>query len=234
MQMDIGDWEPVYEAILRDFGFDRSADEYARDFTAEVATSFDFDRFSVMEGATVAIAGGGPSMETETATAESADVVIAASVAADHLLEAGVDVDLMVTDLDKNLDTAIDLSRSGVPVAIHAHGDNIALLRESLPQFDHDHVIATTQAHPTDAVYNFGGFTDGDRAAFLADEFGAAAFRFPGWNLQDVSVGPIKRRKLAWAERLLFWLERRRGDRFEVLDGRRDAIDTTPLPIDSD
>jgi uncharacterized Rossmann fold enzyme len=35
------------------------------------------------------------------------------------------------------------------------------------------HVIGSTQVMPVKNVYNFGGFTDGDRCVFLADEFGA-------------------------------------------------------------
>ena len=50
-------------------------------------------------------------------------------------------------------------------------------------------------------------------------------------NFDDPGVGPTKRRKLAWAERLLYWLERRRGERFDVLDGRREAIDRSGLPV---
>lgn len=229
--MEVAEWEPVYEAILQEFGFDRSADERARDLLAETATPFEFDRFAGIDGATVAIAGGGPSIEREATTARRADAVIAASVAADHLLEAGIAIDLMVTDLDKNVETAIELSHAGVPVAVHAHGDNVPALREHLPAFEHTHVLATTQAAPTDAVYNFGGFTDGDRAAFLADEFDAGQLQFPGWDLDDETVSRMKRTKLDWAERLLYWLESRRDTQFAVLDDRRDDIDTAALPL---
>ena len=93
-------------------------------------------------------------------------------------------------------------------------------------------MIPTTQAAPADGVRNFGGFTDGDRAAFFADAVGAAELVFPGWAFDDPTVSAEKRHKLGWAERLLYWLERRRDERFGVLDGRRDAIDTTPLPIE--
>jgi len=154
-----------------------------------------------------------------------ADSVVAASTAADVVCDAGYDVDLFVTDLDKNPETARDLTKAGTPVAAHAHGDNVPLVEEWAPQLAHEHVVATTQAAPTDAVYNFGGFTDGDRAAFLADEFGAAELRFVGWDFDDPSVSPSKAKKLRWAERLLHLLERRRDERFTVLDGRRDDID---------
>jgi len=115
--------------------------------------------------------------------------------------------------------------RAGTPVAVHAHGDNTDAVEELVPTFDAAAVLPTTQAEPADPVVNPGGFTDGDRAAFLADACGADRLVFPGWEFDDPTVGPEKARKLLWAERLLRWLERRREERFGVLEGRRDRID---------
>ncbi|SFK88182.1 hypothetical protein SAMN04487950_1613 [Halogranum rubrum] len=222
--MNFDDWEPVYESILADFGFGRDADEHARDVLAELARPFDTSRFDHVAGATVAVAGAGPSLADELETAADADVVFAASTATDILLDAGVDVDLMVTDLDKNPETAVELTREGTPVAAHAHGDNVPAVREWVPQFDTDHVLATTQAAPVGPVVDYGGFTDGDRAAFLADEFGATELRFLGWDFDDPQVDAMKAKKLRWAERLLYWLETRRDESFTVLDERRERI----------
>jgi len=223
-------WEPVYEAILADLGFDRAADEQARDVSAEVAQPFDHGRLADLDGATVAIVGAAPSLSTELASFEptSVDAIVAASTAVDVLADHGLGVDLMVTDLDKNVDTARELTHSGTPVAAHAHGDNIPTLREWLPRFAPESALVTTQAEPRVPVENFGGFTDGDRAAFIADAFGAAELRFLGWNFDDPSVDPLKARKLRWAEQLLYWLEGRRGERFTVLDGRRASLADDP------
>ena len=232
--MNYDAWSPAYRAVLADLGYDPAEDERARDALADLAGPFETDRLrALFEGLTVAVAGGAPALarEPELAVARGADVVVAASTAADVLAEAGVGVDLMVTDLDKNVETARELTREGVPVAAHAHGDNLPALREWIPQFDPEHTLPTTQAEPRGPVENFGGFTDGDRGAFLADHFGADALVFPGWDFDDPSVGPEKRRKLVWAERLLHWLERRRGERFELLDGRRKSIDTSGFPV---
>jgi len=231
--MEFATWEPVYEAVLADFGFDRAADERARDVFFEVAATtetYDIDRLDA-EGRTVAIAGAGPSLEAEAERVRSADRAFAASTAADRLLDAGVEVDCLVTDLDKTPDTAVDLALSGTPVLAHAHGDNVPALCEYGPRLARGAVVPTTQAAPAGPVANFGGFTDGDRAAFFADALGADRLVFPGWDFDDPSVDPIKRRKLAWAERLLYWLERRRGESFAVLDGRREEIDTGALPV---
>ncbi|TQQ78991.1 6-hydroxymethylpterin diphosphokinase MptE-like protein [Halonotius roseus] len=222
------DWEPIYEAILADFGFDRAADECARDVAAEFAEPFDHDRLAALIGGSVAVVGAAPSLsvELDAFNPDSVDAVVAASTAVDVLADADIEVDLMVTDLDKNASTARELTHAGTPVAAHAHGDNIPAVREWLPKFDSQHTLVTTQAAPTDAVENFGGFTDGDRAAFLADPFGASELRFLGWAFDDPAVEPMKARKLRWAEHLLYWLERRRGDRFGVLDGRRGSLTT--------
>ncbi len=232
--MEFEEWEPVYEAICREFGYDRAGDEHARDVLASMTSPFEFDRLAAVEGATVAVAGAGPSIETDRASerASAADVVIAASTAVDVLEGAGVEVDCMVTDLDKNPETVRRLTDRGTPVAVHAHGDNVDAVRATVPECADDFVLPTTQAAPTGPVSNVGGFTDGDRAAFLADHLGADDLDFVGWDFDDPAVGPIKSTKLVWAERLLYWLERRRDDRFDVLDDRRRAIDTSELPID--
>lgn len=232
--MNFEEWEPAYEAILEDFGYPRDADESARDELRELVEpgesgAFDEGRLGVFDGVTVAVAGAAPTLPDELDLAEEADRVIAASTAADVLADAGVDVDLVSTDLDKHADAAVASTRSGTPVAVHAHGDNRALLARHVPRMRTEEVLPTTQAAPRGPVRNFGGFTDGDRAAFLADHVGAARLVFPGWDFDDPSVGEVKRRKLRWAERLLGWLERRRGERFDVLDGRRASLDLSFL-----
>ncbi|WP_049920178.1 6-hydroxymethylpterin diphosphokinase MptE-like protein [Halobiforma nitratireducens] len=232
--MTFDDWEPVYEAILRDFGYGREGDERARDVLASLTDPFDLERLSAVGGATVAIAGAGPSLGTATdlERARRADVVFAASTAADVLTDQGVTVDCMVTDLDKNPETVRRLTADGVPVAVHAHGDNVDAVRSVVPDCTDDFVLPTTQAAPTAHVLNPGGFTDGDRAAFLADRLGADELLFPGWDFDDPTVGAVKARKLEWAERLLYWLESRRRDRFGVLEGRRDGIEVDDVPVD--
>lgn len=222
--MHYTDWEPLYERVRADFEYDRDADEHARDVLAEYATPFDFGRLGVT-GRTVAIAGGAPSLEAEIDVAADADRVFAASTATDVLLGADVSVDLMVTDLDKNVETAIAMTSAGRPVAVHAHGDNIPLIHDTVPRMDAENVLATTQVAPVGSVYNLGGFTDGDRAAFIADHLGADRLVFPGWDFDDRTVDPAKRKKLQWAKRLLALLERRRDEQFAVLDGHRSGAD---------
>ena len=220
------EWRPVYETILSDFGYDRAADERARDRLAALVAGD--DPLSI-EGidlpGTVAVCGAAPTLPSELERVSGADHVVAASSAASVCLEAGIDVDCMVTDLDKVPQTARKLTERGVPVAVHAHGDNVKEIERHVPTFDTGSVLPTTQAAPTPPVANPGGFTDGDRAAFLADCCGADRLVFAGWAFDDPSVSPEKARKLEWAERLLGWLEVRRGERFAVLECRREKLD---------
>lgn len=229
--MEFHEWEPVYEAILADLGYDRAGDERSRDLLAELldtAETFDIGELD-WSGRRVAVAGDGPSLAAETELAATADVVVATSGAATLLRSRGVAIDCVVTDLDTNPDAVVDWTDERLPVAVHAHGDNTAAIREYVPQTNTSAVIPTTQANPRPPVRNFGGFTDGDRAAFLADALGADSLVFPGWDFDDGAVTAEKRAKLAWAERLLYWLERRRNDSFTLLDGRRDDIEMDEL-----
>ena len=219
-------WEPIYGAILTDFGYDRAGDERARDRLAALVAGVDpLAPDDIALGGTVAVCGGAPTLVEELELARRADHVVAASNAAAICLENGIDVDCMVTDLDKTPETARRLSTRGVPVAIHAHGDNVAAIDRYVPTLAIDSVLPTTQAAPKPPVVNLGGFTDGDRAAFLTDRCGADCLLFPGWSFDDPTVTAEKAEKLRWAERLLRVLEKRRGERFDVLDGRRDRID---------
>ena len=223
------EWRPAYEAICRAFDYDRAADERGRDVLRELVAG----REPLVPGdlslsGTVAVCGAGPSLPDEVETARRADAVVAASTAAADLREAGVAVDCLVTDLDGDPALAREMAAAGTPVAVHAHGDNVESVRRHIPEMTVPAVLPTTQAEPRPPVYNHGGFTDGDRAAFLADARGADRLLFPGWDLEDPAVEAEKVPKLAWAERLLHWLERRRDERFALLDGRRGDVE---LPL---
>ncbi|MEZ5336103.1 MAG: hypothetical protein R2741_13165 [Methanolobus sp.] len=52
-------------------------------------------------------------------------------------------------------------------------------------------------------VYNFGGFSDGDRCVYLAKEFGAASITLIGFDFDDLYVNPVKKKKLKWARLLI-------------------------------
>ncbi|WP_343241752.1 6-hydroxymethylpterin diphosphokinase MptE-like protein [Methanoculleus sp. UBA312] len=200
--MRFADWEPHYTAILEYFGFEREADEAAARLLADLA--FGRDDVGLLEALirdkTVTVCGNAPSLPEELDRVEG--TVLAADAAAEVLVDHGVRPDAVFTDLDGATDVFVDLSRQGTVMVVHAHGDNIPLLRHWVPLLPGP-LVATTQAAPLSHVHNFGGFSDGDRAVFAADELGAARVRIVGFDLSDRDVDPVKRGKLFWARELL-------------------------------
>ena len=83
-----------------------------------------------------------------------------------------------------------------------------------------NNVLGTTQAQPVGNLYNFGGFTDGDRAIFLAVALGASEITLAGMdfgdivtkysrpNLPDVlgQADEFKKKKLMYAEKFTNWI----------------------------
>lgn len=230
--MTWAEWEPVYECIRSDFGFDRSADEAARDQLAASVGTVGMDPAELPNATdrSAVIVGAGALSNGDVETIDRADIVISASAATATLRDLGIESDLHVTDLDDPPGLVPQLSDEGVPLAIHAHGDNREAIATILPQVSKSRVFPTTQVAPVAHVFNPGGFTDGDRAAYLAHAIGAAELRFAGWVFDDPGVDVTKRAKLGWAARLLHWLECHRGERFSILDDRREELDIAAFP----
>jgi uncharacterized Rossmann fold enzyme len=199
--MKFEDWEPYYTKILDYFCFERTDDEEAARILADLADRDDIDLLrSLCHGKTVTVCGNAPGLSGELDWIEG--VVFAADAAAEVLCEHGIRPDAVFTDLDGATDVFTDMNREGTIMVVHAHGDNIPLLRHWVPRLPGP-LVRTTQAAPLPHVHNFGGFTDGDRAVFAADELGAKDVRIVGFDLDDRSVDPVKRGKLFWARRLL-------------------------------
>jgi len=205
--MDFEKWEPYYIQILKDFGYDRGKDEEsARLLDATLAG----DRISTRElermiaGQEVFVAGNAASLKDELGS--SSGLLIAADEAASVVMRAGEAPDIVVTDLDGDVKDQIKANVRGAVAVIHAHGDNMAAVRRWAPLF-RGRVVATTQASPFVKVHNFGGFTDGDRAVFLAHHFRASRIRLLGFDFVHPSPKDerpeVKIRKLAWAKRLI-------------------------------
>ena len=199
--MEFRNWEPHYREILGYFGFDRAADEEAARLIASLMVRDDIGILTgLTEGNEVTVCGNAPGLKDELGAVRG--VVFAADAAAEVLDAHGIRPHAIFTDLDGATDRFIAMNARGTVVVIHAHGDNMPLLRHWVPRFPGP-VVATTQAAPLPHVYNFGGFTDGDRAVFAADELGASRIALVGFDLDDKNVDPLKRGKLVWARKLL-------------------------------
>ncbi|MHA1366847.1 MAG: 6-hydroxymethylpterin diphosphokinase MptE-like protein [Candidatus Heimdallarchaeota archaeon] len=100
--------------------------------------------------------------------------IIAGDGAAKALLNNDLSVDVIVSDLDGSIPTLVKSHEINKSILLlHAHGDNIPSLVKVKELLQKDNVIGTTQISETTKVKNFGGFTDGDRAVYLASNMAA-------------------------------------------------------------
>ena len=199
--MKFSEWEPHYREILDYFGFSREDDEKAARLLSTLLTRDDMPALAALtKGKEVTVCGNAPCLKKEVRKIHG--VVFAADAAAEVLFGNGIRPDAVFTDLDGATDRLLDMNDAGTIVVVHAHGDNIPLLRHWVPKLGGP-VAATTQGPPRPHVHNFGGFTDGDRAVFAAQALGAARITIIGFDLDDPDVDPVKRGKLFWARKLL-------------------------------
>jgi len=210
--MDFETWHPFYEQILKEFGFSREKDEAV---AAELDKLLGGNRVSdsslrkIIRGKEITVAGNGPNLEKEIGDARG--VLLTADEATSVALREGLVPAILVTDLDGDVADQVKANDEGTIAVIHGHGDNGPSVREWAPRFS-GATVATTQSKPLGGLRNFGGFTDGDRAVFLADHFGAARIRLVGFDFEHPNEKDVnrrtKQRKLDWAYILLGSLDR--------------------------
>lgn len=191
--MQLERWLKIYEEILKDFGFSREKDEESAKLIAELGKGklLDSSVLECIRGKEVAIVGG--AYENERI---EEDFVITAGKAIEKV---SLIPSVHVTDLEEPLEKLLELEKRGCILVIHAHGDNMHRIREVVPRLTN--FVATTQSEPFDMVYNFGGFTDGDRAVLIAKKFGAKRIVLYGFDFERADG--IKLKKLRWAKKIL-------------------------------
>jgi uncharacterized Rossmann fold enzyme len=207
--MRFEDWEPIYQEIIRDMGYDRVKDEYSASKLSDLLSGMDPSRIvsldslqTLIKSKDVLICGNAPTLKAELNDIELTDYcIIAADGATEVLMNKGIVPDIIVTDLDGAVETEIEASRKGAIMVVHAHGDNIQVISRVLTRLYN--IIGTTQSAPLKNVYNFGGFTDGDRCIFLARGFGASGITMIGFDFDDINISDIKKKKLGWARKLI-------------------------------
>ncbi|MDR2855297.1 MAG: DUF115 domain-containing protein [Methanomicrobiales archaeon] len=211
--MKFEEWDPLYTEILSYFSFSRADDERSAKLLASLV-----EQDALLEAKRliktreqIVVCGNAPCLQDELHALELSDssreklILIAADGASLVLHRECLTPDIIVTDLDGIYDAReiiYSMNRNGTILVIHAHGDNTHFIQSFVP-FCAGPVICTTQAEPFSHVYNFGGFSDGDRAVFFAHALGAMKVTLCGFDLDDEKVDPIKRGKLLWARRLL-------------------------------
>ena len=219
--MEYALWAPFYDRIAREFGFafereERSAGRLEA-LLDPTARSDPLARVRArLAGRDVIVVGlapkAGPPPIWRLRSAERSPAVVAADGATATCLDAGVVPEVVVTDLDGPLPTEVGANRRGSLVVVHAHGDNLAAVEEWVPQFP-SALAGSWAGPPRPALFNVGGFTDGDRAVFLAEHSGARRILLWGFNFEEVDEPDPTRRarklaKLEWARRLIGELAR--------------------------
>ncbi len=214
--MEYRAWAPYYERLRSEFGFPFDREEVSaavlESLLPERARAAPLpriahllrDRDAVVVG--LAPSAGPPPIWRLPATGRPT-ALLAADGATRTCLAAGRVPSVIVTDLDGPVASEVAANRRGSLVLVHAHGDNRPALEEWVPQFPGE-LAGSWAGPPRGPLLNVGGFTDGDRAAFLAAHVGAAQIYLWGFDFDRVAdpAGPGRERKLAkllWARRLL-------------------------------
>ncbi len=205
--MRFEEWKGFYREILSDFNFSEEDDKAAASLLNSIIKPLDAGLLKEkITGKRVNIYGAGPSLELIERFASGTNIT--ADGATSYLLKRGVVPDIVVTDLDGRIEDLLKAKKEGSIMVVHAHGDNINAIRKHVQHFGP--IVGTTQTRPFGNLNNFGGFTDGDRAVFLAHHFGAKEIHLYGMDFHGeigkysfTNDAELKARKLKWAEKLI-------------------------------
>ncbi len=232
MKLGLKDWWPWYQRIIGTFGYDQAKDQQAADLLSGLLAGKALDPSELrarVANQPVLVFGAGPSLEEGLKQVKHAGVlgdfvtVVAdgATTALLHVAEAVPDV--IVTDLDGIVSDIVSAQKQGSIIVIHAHGDNIEQLKQFVPDFAC--AVGSTQVEPRPNVYNFLGFTDGDRSVFLAAAMGAKLIVLAGmdfgstvgkYSKQQVKSLKVKREKMRISRELLEWLARQTKEEIKL------------------
>lgn len=191
--MELKEWLKIYDEIIREFNFSKAKDEEAARLISELGKEklLECKVLECIKDQEVAVIGGAYKGEKI-----HQEFVITAGKAIERV---AIVPKIHVTDLEESLEKILELERAGCILVFHAHGDNMDRIRKIVPRVKK--FVATTQCEPFDRVYNFGGFTDGDRAVLIAKKFGAKKIVLYGFDFEKGEG--LKLKKLRWARKIL-------------------------------
>jgi len=230
------DWFPYYQDIRQQFGYSTEKDQEAARILSGMIKRKTLDTKILrrkVAGKQVMAIGAGPSLEKNVKFLKLKEyrkyIKLVADGAVQALIENKIKPDIVVTDLDGNPSFLQKAEKMGAIMVVHAHGDNINMLKKVVPKFRH--LIGSTQVMPVENVYNFGGFTDGDRCVFLAEEFEAKEIILIGMEFGN-RIGKyskyasydieVKKRKMQAGKKLLEMLAKH---------SRSQLFDTSTRPV---
>ena len=214
--MMISGWVRRYNEILKEFKYDKKTDVQSAILLEGMLNGKNQIKNlqKIIRNQNVLVIGAGPSLSKAIPKLKNfkKTVKIVADSAVKPLIENGIKPDIIVTDLDGDEKILKKIGRTKTIFVVHAHGDNIdklGLMR------NFKNCLGTTQTKPFGNLHNFGGFTDGDRAVFLANHFNAKKIILLGMDFGN-KIGKfsntkpkdkkIKIKKLKKGKTLLEWL----------------------------
>ncbi|HET9612855.1 MAG: 6-hydroxymethylpterin diphosphokinase MptE-like protein [Nitrososphaeraceae archaeon] len=232
--MEFIEWFPYYQEIREQFGYSTEKDQEAAKVLSYLTRRKALDLKMLrkkIHGKRVMVIGAGVNLEASIPYIRKNRncTKIVANGAVQAVLEHRIKPDVVVTDLDGNQLFLKKADKLGAIMVVHAHGDNIPAMNKLVPKLRH--IIGSTQVMPVNNVYNFGGFTDGDRSVFLAEELGASQITLVSMDLGNeigkysktkVQDSELKKAKMKVARRLLVMLAGRT---------RSELFDTSVNPI---
>ncbi len=221
-------WAPEYERIQAEFGFSFDREVAASERLVSLLPKPALERAEQrirarVRGRDTIVVGLAPRSGAPPVwmlpRAEVPPALVVADGATERCLAGGLVPDVVVTDLDGPIPSEVTANVRGSLVLIHAHGDNVPALERWVPEFPGE--LAGSWAGPPErGLVDFGGFTDGDRAAYLAEYVGAPRILLFGFDFHHVDPGDpspeVKGRKLAAARRALDLLAREGRSRIEL------------------
>ncbi|MDD1774754.1 MAG: DUF115 domain-containing protein [Methanobacterium sp.] len=221
--MNLAIWFSWYEEIVRKFNYSQEEDEKSAQILNQLLENYGgLSKDDIPMQKEAIIFGAGPSIKSNIKEIKNLNLseytIIAADGATTALMEEDIIPDVIVTDLDGEMKDILCANHEGAFMVVHAHGNNREKVKEYLPRLQR--VMGTTQSTPLSNVYNFGGFTDGDRALFLAVELGAEYVILAGMDFGKVvtrysrpdlperegRADEIKELKLKYAKKLVEWV----------------------------
>jgi len=246
--VEFKDW---YQRIVKDFKFDIKKDEKARDLLSEILSKKENNwnleqilisfKNLIQSRSFIFIYGCGPSLESTMENIIKSNgkkifneyINLAADGASVYLNNKGIPLHGIFSDLDgitKNEFNYADF------MFIHAHGDNIAKLREFEKEIlNSKNIIGTTQFEPLDNMINAGGFTDGDRILYflrsllspdqiiflIGMDFGKTIGKYSKPEISNDQIGDsIKIKKLQYALELIEWFQKRIKNKIYIVNSK--------------
>lgn len=231
-------WRPWYDKIVKQLKLSQKMDETAAKVLNDLLPEPNLEGLAnIISGHECIVLGAGPSLDEDLLRFQRVGFLDKTLIAADGATSAVMrycNPTIIVTDLDGNVDDQLKAWRRGSWLVIHGHGDNLTKMREIVAELE-ERVVGTTQVNPSGKLRNFGGFTDGDRAAFMSHELGASLIYLAGMDL-GTEIGEhsgdkdIKRKliKLSICKELLAWLAGDLGAKLINLTTKGEDIPNVP------